>query len=83
MGRLSVLKKQTKTDRIRKEIISIFKNINFEIEIITNVTDVDFPDVKFKLENNWYRPYKKPKVKLIYIDLSSNHPPNIKKHLKK
>ena len=83
MGRLSVLKKQTKTDRIRKEIISIFKNINFEIEIITNVTDVDFPDVKFKLENNRYRPYKKPKVKLIYIDLSSNHPPNIKKHLKK
>ena len=83
MGRLSVLKKQTKTDRIRKEIISIFKNINFEIVIITNVTDVDFLDVKFNLENNRYRPYKKPKVKLIYIDLSSNHPPNIKKHLKK
>ena len=83
MGRLSVLKKQTKTDRIRKEIISIFKNINFEIVIITNVTDVDFLDVKSNLENNRYRPYKKPKVKLTYIDLSSNHPPNIKKHLKK
>ena len=35
------------------------------------------------LENNTNRPYKKPNDKLIYIDISSNHPPQIKKQLTK
>ena len=78
---LFILRKQT--DKIRKKIISIFKNINFKIEIVTNLTKVDFLDVTFNLENNTYRPYKKPNEKLIYIDVSSNHPPQIKKQLQK
>ena len=71
------------TDRIRKKIISIFKNIDFKIEIVTNLTEVDFLDVTFNLENNTYHPYKKPNNELIYIDVSSNHPPQIKKQLTK
>ena len=55
------------TDRMPKKIISIFKNIDFEIEIAANLTEVDFLDVTFNLENNTYRPYKKPNDKLIYI----------------
>ena len=70
-------------DRVRKKIISLFKNIDFKIEIVTNLTEVDFLDVTFNLENNTYRPYKKPNDKLIYIDVSSNHPPQIKKQLTK
>ena len=35
------------------------------------------------LENNTYCPYKKSNDKLIYIDVSSNHPPQIKKQLTK
>ena len=63
------------TDRIRKKIISIFKNIDFKIEIVTNLTEVDFLDVTFNLENNKYRPYKKPNDKLIISDrLSRNSP---------
>ena len=54
-----------------------------KIEIVTNLTEVDFLDVTFRLENNTYRPYKKPNDKLIYIDVSSNHPPQIKKQLTK
>ena len=68
---------------MRKKIISVFKNIDFKIEIVTNLTEVDFLDVTFNLENNTYRPYKKPNDKLIYIDVSSNHPPQIKKQLTK
>ena len=68
---------------MRKKIISVFKNIDFKIEIVTNLTEVDFLDVTFRLENNTYRPYKKPNDKLIYIDVSSNHPPQIKKQLTK
>ena len=35
------------------------------------------------LENNTYRPYKKLNDKLIYIHVSSNHPPQIKKQITK
>ena len=82
---LFILRKINKqqTDRVQKKIISIFKNINFKIEIVTNEREVDFLDVTFNLENNTYRPYKKPNDKLIYIDVSSNHPPQIKKQLTK
>ena len=78
---LSILRKINKqqTDKIRKKIISIFKNINFKIEIFANLTEVDFLDVTFNLENNTYRPYTNPNDKLIYVDVSSNHPPQIKK----
>ena len=31
----------------------------------------------FNLEKKTYHPYKQPNDKLIYIDLSSNHPPQI------
>ena len=65
-------------DRVRKKIISIFKNIDFKIEIVTNLTEIDFLDVPFNLENNTYRTYKNLNDQLIYIDVSSNHPPQIK-----
>ena len=82
---LFILRKINKqqADKIRKKIISIFKNINFKIEIVTNLIEIDFLGVTFNLENNTYRPYKKPNDKLIYIDVSSNHPPQIKKQLTK
>ena len=62
-------------------MISIFKSIDFKIEITTNLTEVDFLDVTFNLERNTYRPYKKPNDNLTYINTSSNHPPQIIKHL--
>ena len=78
---LFILRKINKqqTDRVLKKIISIFKNIDFKIEIVTNLPEVDFLDVKSNLENNTYRPYEKTNDKLIYIDASSNHPPQITK----
>ena len=47
------------TNKIRKQIISIFKSIDFKIEITTNVTEVNFFEVTFNLERNTYWPYKK------------------------
>ena len=38
------------TDKIRKKIISIFKSIDFKIEVTTNLTEVDFLEVTFHLE---------------------------------
>ena len=78
---LKINKQQT--DITRKKMISIFKNIDFETEIVTNLTEAGFLDVTFNLENTTYRRYKKRKVKLIYIDVPSNHPQQIKKQLTK
>ena len=60
-------------DRVRKKIISLFKNIDFKIEIVTNLTEVDFLDVTLNLENNTYYLYEKPNDKLIYIDVLMYH----------
>ena len=46
-------------NKIRKQIISIFKSIDFKTEITTNVTEVNFFEVTFNLERNTYWPYKK------------------------
>ena len=49
-----------KTDRIQKDIIEIFKNAGFKIEVKTNFHIVDFLDVTFNLLDETYKPYKKP-----------------------
>ena len=69
------------TDRIRKNVIKLFKEIGFKIEIETYLKIVNFLDVTFNLINSTYRPYRKPNDKLLYIHISSNHPPQIIKYL--
>ena len=61
------------TDKTRKDIIKIFKEIGFKIEIKTNLKQVDFLDVTFNLNNSTYQPYKKEDNQLLYINMSSNH----------
>ena len=63
------------TDRIRENVIKLFKEIGFKIEIETNVKIVNYLDVTFNLANNTYKPYRKPNDNLLYIRSSSNHPP--------
>ena len=50
-------------DRTRKKIISIFKNIDFKIKIVTNLTDVDFLDVTFKTDCSLNYDRRKESVK--------------------
>lgn len=69
------------TDKTRKDIVKIFNEIEFKIEINTNLKTVDFLDVTFNLNNGTYRPYRKANDKLLYINTSSNHPPSIIKQI--
>ena len=80
---LIVLKKVTSqnTDKIRKKIIQVFKDNGFSIDIVTNLVEVNFLDVKFNLRNESYQPYKKPNDELKYINVLSNHPPQILKQV--
>ena len=70
-----------KTDRNRKELIKIFKEIGFKIEIKINLKVVDFLDINFNLSNGTYKPYRKPNDKLLYANNSSKHHPEIIKQL--
>ena len=70
-----------KTNRIRKDIIEIFKNAGLKIEIKTNLHIVDFLDVTSNLLDGTYKPYKKPNDQLIYVNTSLNHPSQIMKQL--
>ena len=80
---LALLKNQNKrqTDQTRKNLVKIFKNAGFDIEIETNLKQVNFLDITFNLDNGTYYPYKKPKDKLMYINTLSNHPPQVIKQL--
>ena len=70
-----------KMDRVRKNVIKIFKEVGFKIEIQTHLKIVNFLDVTFNLASGTYRPYKKANESLLYINTSSNHPPQVIKQL--
>ena len=70
-----------KMDRIRKDIIALFKSEGLSITIDTNLIETDFLDVSFNLEMEKRSPYRKPNNTLLYIHSESNHPPSITKQL--
>ena len=70
-----------KMDRVRKNVIKIFKEVGFKIEIQTHLKIVNFLDVTFNLPNGTYRPYKKANESLLYISTSTTHPPQVIKQL--
>ena len=70
-------------DRLRKQIIDLFKLHGFQITIDINLKCTDFLDLQLDLENNKYHPYKKPNDTPLYVNRGSNHPGNILKQLPK
>ena len=70
-----------KMDRIRKDVITLFKSEGLSITIDTNVTETDFLDVSCNLEMDKFFPYSKPNNTPLYIHSESNHPPSVIKQL--
>ena len=70
-----------KLDRLRKDIIKVFKDEQLNITIDTNLKLTDFLDVTFDLETGKYYPYRKRNNTTEYININSNHPTNITKQL--
>ena len=62
-------------DKIRKIIIKMFKDVGFQLEIKTNLKQIEFLDVKFNLITGLQF------ANLLYINTSSNHPPQVIKQL--
>ena len=70
-----------KVDRLRKDIISLFKDKGLSITIDTNLIEIDFSDVSFNLITGKYFPLKKPNNAPIYIHSESTHTLSIIKQL--
>ena len=70
-------------DRLKKDITKIFQTHGLSIITETNLIQTDFLDVTFNLETEKFWPYRKPGNQPLYINIRSNHPPNIKKQLPK
>ena len=64
-------------DQMRKIIIKTLKDIGFAMNVESNFKIVDFLDITFHFNNGTNRPYKKPNDLFLYINKSSNHPPQI------
>ena len=71
----------TKVDRLRKDIISLFKDEGLSTTIDTNLIETDFLDVSFSLNTGKYFPFKKPNNTSLYIHSKSNHLPSMIKQL--
>ena len=57
--------------------MKIFKECGLSITCKVNKKIVDFLDVRFNLNEQTYEPYRKPNNEPVYINIQSNHPPNI------
>ena len=68
-------------DKIRKIIIKMFKDVGFQLEIKSNLKQIEFLNVTFNLMIGLCIPYKKPNNNLLYINASSDHPPQAIKQL--
>ena len=59
----------------------MFKDIGFQLEIKTDLKQVEFLEVTFNLITDLHTPDKKPNDNLLYINTSSDHPPQVIKQL--
>ena len=58
-------------DKMRKNIITLFKNEGLGITVDTNLIETDFLDVTFNLATGKFFPYRKPNNIPLYIKPSS------------
>ena len=80
---LAVFKNQNghQNDKIRKQLIEIFKQHELKIVVQCNLKTVDFLDITFDLNTGTYKPYNKINNDPRYINAKSNHPPCIIKQI--
>ena len=79
LGALYGTKRQNEV--VKKKICEIFRSKNLKITVEVNLRVVDFLDVTFDLNKDSYSPYLKPNNTLQYVNVASNHPPNILKNI--
>ena len=70
-----------KQKKNKKTIQNIFKDKRLELIIKCNLKIVDYLDIKLNLNDGTYRLFHKPNEETIYIQVESDHPPQIIKKI--
>ena len=73
--------KPSKIDKVRKKLHSLFGEHNLRITIEHSMNSVDFLDINLDIKKQSFAPYRKPNDTPLYINIDSNHPPNVIKHV--
>ena len=68
-------------DKLRQRLEALFGKEGLEITVETRKGQADFLDVTLRLENEDYKPYKKPNHTPLYVHTQSNHPPQVIKQI--
>ena len=70
-------------ERKRKELIRLFKQEGLSITVEGNITRTNFLDVTLDWETEQFQPFRKPNDLPCYVNVDSNHPPQVIKQLPK
>ena len=68
-------------DKLRKDIIELFRREGLSITCDTNLIVTDYLDITLNMETGKYQPFRKENNKPLYINAKSNHPSNIKNEI--
>ena len=66
------------TDKLRKNIFQVFKNLGFKTEIKTNLPEADFLDVTFSLIEGTFRTFRR-NISYFYTKKAATTAPTVKK----
>ena len=69
------------SDRVRKEIIELFKREGLSITCEANLCVTDYLDVTFNMDTGKYQPFRKENNTPLYINTKSNHPATVKSEI--
>ena len=72
-----------KCDNIRKRLHRLFDEFGFKLEIQTDLKIADYLDITLNLYNRTVSPFRKKNQNLHYVDMRSNHPSQVFKHIPK
>ena len=68
---------------IIEDLQKLFRSHGLKITIVSTGPVASYLDVTMDLSDGTYRPYRKPNDSPVYINVASNHPPSILKHVPK
>ena len=80
-GLLVTSARPRQVETLRKKLCELFPKVGLSIEAHANLNTVDFLDVTFNLSMDTYKPFMKPGDYPRYVDLQSDHPPQVHKIL--
>ena len=69
------------TDKVTKRFCETFSKLGLKIIVQSNLKIVNFLDITLDLAKDKFSPFRKPDNPPLYINVQSNHPPTIIKHL--